>query len=267
MTLWDTHCHLHAPEYAGAHADLLARAREHGIQGIVAVGCDPATNRATLVLARQYPVMIRPALGLHPEWVHPPGAVPALAAQVRGHRPLVVAIGEVGLPWYRLGDGPVTEEGRRLAEGVLRACLRLAERADLPALLHAPHGAASRALELLREQGIARAVFHWHKASPEVTQAIVGAGYFVSVTPELLYRERDRELVRSVPLTALLVETDGPWPFAQAFGAQRTEPWMVERVVEAIAAVKGVPLPEVRAELAANLRRLFGPAVLGPEGC
>ena len=77
--------------------------------------------------------------------------------------------------------------------------LALAARYDLPVALHAPHGAAVGALEALKRHGIERAVFHWHKAPAEVTRAIVDAGYFVSVTPEVVYRERDRDLVERVP--------------------------------------------------------------------
>ena len=89
--------------------------------------------------------------------------------------------------------------------------LALAARYDLAVVLHAPHGAAVGALEALGRHGIERAVFHWHKAPAEVTRAIVDAGYFVSVTPEVVYRERDRDLVERVPLESLLVESDAPW--------------------------------------------------------
>src|SRR5439155_30982 len=78
--------------------------------------------------------------------------------------------------------------------------LALASRWDLPVALHAPHGAAVGALEALKRHQIERAVFHWHKAPAEVTRAIVDAGYLISVSPEVVYRERDREMVAAVPL-------------------------------------------------------------------
>ena len=61
-------------------------------------------------------------------------------------------------------------------------------------------------------------MFHWHKAlAPRSPATIVDAGYLVSVTPEVVYRERDRELVESVPLDSLLVESDAPWPYQGEF--------------------------------------------------
>src|SRR3989442_15477060 len=120
----------------------------------------------------------------------------------------MVGGGEGGPRGSRGGGG--ADAGRLGAGGRARLdrLLRLASRWDLPVALHAPHGAAVGALGALRAHGIERAVFHWHKAPADVTRAIVDAGYYVSVTPEVVYRERDRELVARVPLEALLVESD-----------------------------------------------------------
>ena len=132
--------------------------------------------------------------------------------------------------------------------------LALAARLDLPVSLHAPHGAAADALELLGRAGVRPAVFHWHKAEPAVTRRIVEAGHFVGITPEVAYRDRDRALVRAVPLSQLVAESDGPWPYR----GRRGEPAMVADVVAAIAEVRGLPADEVAAALAANARRAFG---------
>ena len=80
------------------------------------------------------------------------------------------------------------------------------------------------ALHALKAKGVERAVFHWHKSPLDVTRAILDAGYLVSVTPEVVYRERDRELVEAVPLESLLVESDGPWPYGGSSRAWRRAP-------------------------------------------
>src|SRR5439155_796310 len=82
------------------------------------------------------------------------------------------------------------------------------------------------ALEALRRHHIERAVFHWHKAPAAVTAEIVAAGYFVSVTPEVVYRERDREMVEAVDLESLLVESDAPWTYSGEFAALPSGPWL-----------------------------------------
>src|SRR5207244_12086677 len=110
-------------------------------------------------------------------------------------------------PWHSPGARPAAAAVRARGRARLDRLLRLASRWDLPVALHAPHGAAVGALGALRAHGIERAVFHWHKAPADVTQAIVDAGYYVSVTPEVVYRDRARELVAQVPLDAVLVES------------------------------------------------------------
>jgi TatD DNase family protein len=231
----------------------LARALAAGVTRVVAVGGDPATNAAVLALARSQPA-VRPALGLHPERLDlTDAALEAVEAQVEAHRAELIALGEVGLPWYGL-------EGRADAAALaargrarLARLLALAARLDLPVSLHAPHGAAAEALELLSRAGGRPAVFHWHKAEPAVTRRIVGAGHFLGVTPEVAYRERDRALVRAVPLSQLVAESDGPWPYR----GRRGEPAMVADVTAAIGELRGVALHEVIAALADNAQRAF----------
>jgi TatD DNase family protein len=78
------------------------------------------------------------------------------------------------------------------------------------------------------------------------------------VTPEVCYRERDRQLVQSVPLDNLLLESDGPWAYGGEFAGQRTTSALVTRVAEEIAQLKGVPLDVIQEVTTANAYRLFG---------
>jgi len=164
---------------------------------------------------------------------------------------------EIGLPWYSL-EGAV-DAAALMARGRerLHRLLELAARWDLPVALHAPHGAAVGALEALLRHGIERAVFHWHKAPAEVTREIVSAGYFVSVTPEVVYRERDRELVQALPLESLLVESDGPWTYRGEFEGLPSGPWFASRVAEEVAKLKQMPVEDVMHQLSTNACRLF----------
>ncbi len=186
---------------------------------VVAVGSDPASNEAVLRLAAHHPE-VRPALGLHPERLDLGDAdLEAVEGQVRAARSGLVALGEVGLPWYALAGRPDAAAVAARGRHRLARLLDLARRLDLPVSLHAPHGAAADALALLT--GLARpAVFHWHKADPTVTARIVAAGHYLGVTPEVVYRERDRALVRAVPLDRLVLESDGPWPMRGDLGVR-----------------------------------------------
>ncbi len=253
----DTHCHLHDAAFGDVRATL-AHALEFDVWGVIAVGCDPASNVRTLAAAVGHQKLVWPALGFHPEWDKLTDAdLETVEAQVSEHHARLVALGEVGLPWYAL-EGAADAAGL-MARGRARLgrLLRLATRFDLPVVLHAPHGAAADALEALRVAGVERAVFHWHKASAEVTAAIVDAGHFISVTPEVVYRERDRELVEGVPLDSLLVESDAPWPYKGEFENTTSGPWMASRVAEEVAKIKRLPVEETMYRLSVNACRLF----------
>ena len=90
-----------------------------------------------------------------------------------------------------------------------------------------------------------RAVFHWHKSDEQTTRAIINAGYFISLTPEVAYRERDRDLARMLPSNRILVETDGPWPYGGQFAGRLTEPAMIKDVVAAIAHLRCTTFEEI----------------------
>jgi TatD DNase family protein len=90
-----------------------------------------------------------------------------------------------------------------------------------------------------------------------VTRAIVDHGYYISVTPEACYRQRDRELVAAVPLANLLVETDGPWPYGGEFEGRLTEPAFLGRLIEEIALIKGGTRHDVEDQVTHNTRAVF----------
>jgi TatD DNase family protein len=253
----DSHCHLQDPAFPDARS-AVARAVEHEVWGIVAVGCDPESNLRTLDVASANGKIVWPALGFHPEWERLTDEdLAVVESQVAQQHARLVALGEIGLPWYRL-DGAadpmsVMTRGRQRFDRLLA----LAARFDLPVVVHAPHAAAKRAFEMLRARDIDRAVFHWHKAPEDVTRAIVEAGYLVSVTPEVVYRERDRELVEAVPLESLLVESDAPWPYKGEFDSMPSGPWLCARVAEEVAKIKRLPIEETMYRLSVNTCRLF----------
>jgi TatD DNase family protein len=253
----DTHCHLHDPVFADIR-EVLDVALAHDVWGVIAVGCDAATNAQSLAAAATAPKGVWACLGFHPDWTHLTDAdLDRVEQQVSVHHARIVALGEIGLPWYSLpgsDDAPaLMVKGRER----FHRLLGLAARYDLAVALHAPHGASVAAFEALQRHGIERAVFHWHKAPPDVTRDIVAAGYYVSVTPEVVYRERDREMVAEVPLESLLVESDAPYPYRGEFEGLRSGPWFAARVAEEIAKLKRMPVDDVMHQLCSNACQLY----------
>ncbi|HUA32128.1 MAG TPA: TatD family hydrolase [Candidatus Binataceae bacterium] len=251
----DTHIHLDADQYADP-SSTIKRAREAGVRAVVVPGVSPASNRAVLELARRFPGFVHAALGFHPErYELTDREFEATVAMIRAERSSICAIGEVGLPWY--GDSAHDQSVRARMRERLDTMGRLAVELDLPLILHAPHNSAAEALRVIASAGAPRAVFHWHKSDEATTRAIIDAGHFISITPEVVYRERDRDLARIVPLQHLLVETDGPWQYGDRFSGRITEPAMVADAIAAIAAIKAETFATVREIATENAARLF----------
>jgi TatD DNase family protein len=253
----DSHCHLHDAAFRDV-PDALRVSLTYDVWGVVAVGCDAGSNTRTLELAAQAKKTVWPCIGFHPDWEQLTDAdLDAVEGQVAEQHARVVGLGEIGLPWYSLQDKPDAAERMARGRARLDRLLRLANRYDLPVSLHAPHGASVAALEALKRHRIERAVFHWHKASADTTRAIIDAGYYVSVSPEVVYRERDRALVEMVPLDSLLVESDAPWKYEGEFAGMESGPWLASRVAEEVAKIRREPIEETFFHLSSNVCRLF----------
>ncbi len=256
LIMIDSHIHLDADQYADVVA-LIKRARDAGVKAVVAVGSTPGSNWRVMELARAHPDFVHAAIGLHPERIDLTDAdADTTLAMIRNSRENICAIGEVGLPYY--GDLARRDEVRESARKIFGRFARLATELDLPLLLHCPHQTAAEALSIIAAARVRRAVFHWHKSDESTTRAIIKAGYFISLTPEVVYRDRDQELAAIVPLDMMMVETDGPWPYGGAFEGKATEPYFLADVVSAIATIRGNAVETVADALVANANTLFG---------
>jgi TatD DNase family protein len=251
----DTHIHLDSDRYQDATA-ICERSARRGVEAIVVPGISRSSNLAVLELAARLPGLVYAAAGLHPEL---PAIdrrdIDAMVDTVRTNRAAICAVGEVGLPYY--GPSATQPERQALARDVVECAAALARESDLAIILHAPHETAEVALQIVRRAGARRAVFHWHKSNQATTRAILDAGFFVSLTPEVVWRERDRELARLAPLDQIVVETDGPYMHERVFAGRQTEPWMVSEAIAAIASIRRLDFAEVAGATSANARKLF----------
>jgi len=252
----DSHIHLDADQYADV-ASVIKRAREAGIDALVAPGVTPASNQRLLELAASYPDFVHAAIGAHPEHFElSDDEVAATLELARANRDRICAIGEVGLPWY--GQNSRREDVIARSRKVLVQFAELATELDLALILHCPHQTAREALKIIQTAKVRRAVFHWHKSDAATTRAILEAGYFISLTPEVVYRDRDQALARIVALDQMMVETDGPWPYGGPFEGKPTEPGFIADTVYAIASIRGDALDSIVRAITTNSMRLFG---------
>lgn len=256
-SLIDVHCHLDAPVYRDLPT-ICQNNQAAGVAVTVAAGTGLESNRRILALHQQAPTQVWAALGWHPERLDASSEeLEAVLAHLEDHRASLVAVGEIGLPHYALRSRRMSGEQAQRHTAWLHTLLQTAVRLQLPVVLHAPHEAATTALALVQRYEPPGALFHWHKGSPETTRALCAAGYMLSVTPEVCYRERDQQLVQAVPLTRLLLESDGPWAYEGEFQGQQTTSAMIARTAIEVARLKNVSVEEVHAVTTANAERLF----------
>ncbi|KAA0191221.1 Deoxyribonuclease domain containing protein [Fasciolopsis buskii] len=164
----------------------------------------------------------------------------------------LVAIGEIGLDFTP--SICTASDSHEVQRHILSTQIRLANRFNLPINVHS-RSASKPTIELLRAEGATRVQMHAFDGRP--SQALVGvsAGYYFSVPPCVLRSKQKQELVKALPLTHLLLETDSPVLGVSA--EERNEPAAVVRSCEYIAEAKGVDVATVRQITSENARKLY----------
>ncbi len=245
----DTHAHLCDAAFADDLAAVLRRAQEAGVHRVVAVGESLEDARLNVQLAAAHPDLVAPAAGLFPTRLDMDEAN-ELCAWMRRHREDLAAVGEVGLDYWK-----VKEEGEReLQRELFTRFIALATELDLPLNVHS-RSAGRATIELLLERGARRVQMHAFDGRAASAMPGVEAGFYFSVPPSVVRSAQKQKLVRRLPLSCLLLETDSP-----VLGVEpglRNEPAEVARSLAAIAELKQLDPCEVGEAIAINERRLY----------
>lgn len=253
--------HIHLDMYTESAAQiLLTDLTECHIEALIAVSRHLDSCKATERLLMQAPKQVFAAYGYHPEQELPTeDQLNDLIVWIREHSSSMIAIGEIGLPYYLRLEAESAGRVLVLAPyiSLLESFLKLAADLDKPVVLHAVYEDADIVCNLLEKHSIKKAHFHWFKGSHSTVERMFQAGYFISITPDVLYEEEIRKLVRSYPINQLMVETDGPWPFEGPFEGQQTHPRMIHAVIEQIALLKGLQVEEAAHTLLTNTKHFY----------
>jgi TatD DNase family protein len=258
MKLIDSHAHL---DLVADLPQALEQARQAGVTAIVAQGRDRRSGEHALKLASDYPGFIFPSLGLHPYRLASAGLVSRLEAELRFvednlHR--AVALGEVGLDYfYHEGD-----RRRELQQEVFRRLCHRAAHLGKAALVHCWQ-AWDDCLEILDQEGVKQASFHWFSGTLEVLQEVLRRGYFISANPALASEDLPRQAATRAPLSRLLLETDAPADY-DSWGT--SQPADVARVVRLVARLRGQAVARVARVTTANAVAFIGLSPPAPPG-
>lgn len=247
--LVDTHAHLCDPVFDSDRADVIERARLNGISAVIAVGENLPDAEKNLRMAARYRNLM-PAAGLYPAHLDIEAAN-TMHAFIRRNKEALVAIGEVGLDYWVIQE----ESDREVQRHIFHGFIELGKELDLPLNVHS-RSAGRHALKMLMDAGATRIQMHAYDGRYSTALPAVEAGFFFSIPPSIVRSEQKQKLVRKLPLSCLLIETDSP--VLGAIPNERNEPTNALVAVKAIAELKGIPEGTVREAVAENTLRLYG---------
>lgn len=246
--LFDTHAHLHFPEYAADLDAVLARARAAGVRRMVTIGTDVETSRAAIALAQREPD-VWASVGIHPH--DAAGADESALAEIErlASAPRVVAVGEVGLDFFR-DLSPRDAQVR-----ALRGQLAIARRTGKPAIVHC-RDAHAETLAILAEEKVGEVggIMHCFSGDAGVARRCLDLGLLISLAGPVTYPSARTlpEVARLVPPDRLVVETDCPFLPPQGHRGRRNEPAYLVITAARVAELRGEPLDELAATMSAN---------------
>ena len=252
--LFDTHAHLHFPEYAEDFDAMLARARDAGVRRMVTIGTDADTSRAALAIAGRDP-NVWATVGLHPHDAESGDEAFFAELERLAASPRVVALGEMGLDFFRdLSPRPVQET-------VFRRQVALARRLRKPVVLHC-RDAHAETLAILAEEHVADVggIMHCFSGDVEIARRCLDLGLLISLAGPVTYPNARAlpAVAKFVPADRLVIETDCPFLPPQPYRGKRNEPAYLTITASRVAELRGESLETLAARLTDNALRLFG---------
>jgi TatD DNase family protein len=268
--LIDSHCHLQFPQFQGDRAQVLDRAWQAGLSALVVVGTDTDASQQALALAEAHPNVFA-TVGWHPHQAAQFDDQERLALRRLAESPKAVAIGEIGLDFYRRLSPPEAQRA------VFQQMLDMAGELGLPVVIHS-RAAEEETFAILsawaaqmKGQGHQErplGIVHCFSGDLGLALRYVQLGFLISIPGSITYPNADRmaSVVAGLPLERLLVETDAPYLTPQSKRGRRNEPSFLLETVGRIAEIRAQTIREVAEKTGANAAALYGIAQAGDSG-
>lgn len=257
--LIDSHCHLDHANFADEVEAVVRRAHDVGVNAMLTISTTLAAFPNVLALAERFERVFC-TVGVHPHEAAATGPVAAAELVRLASHPKVVGIGECGLDFYY----------NRSPQDIQIACflehIAAARESGLPLVVHTRDADLATTAILRQEQakGAFSGVLHCFSSGPELAQAAVDLGFYISFSGILTFKKNDalRAIARTLPAARLLVETDAPYLAPVPMRGRRNEPAFVGHTVVALSACRDEPVAATVERTGANFRRLFAKAQL-----
>ncbi|MHB1401623.1 MAG: TatD family hydrolase [Thiobacillus sp.] len=248
----DSHCHINFPDLAGNLPEVFDLMAANQVSHALCISVELEKFPEIRALAEAHP-NVYASVGVHPD--HEDCTEPTVEQLVAlADHPKVVAIGETGLDYFRLGGDLEWQRER------FRTHIRAARACRKPLVIHT-RAAADDTLRIMREEqaGEAGGVMHCFTESLEVAEAAIGQGFYISFSGIVTFKNARalREVAAAIPLERMLIETDSPYLAPAPHRGQTNQPGYVKHVAEEIARVRGIATEAVGEITTQNFFRLF----------
>lgn len=252
--LVDTHAHVQVEQFHEDRFAVINAALTHGVDRMVVPGVDVQTSADAVTLAGEYRGQVYAAVGVHPHDATSWDDDAHQRVEAMAVMPGVVAIGEIGLDYYR------DLSPRAAQHAALISQLAIARQHRLPVVLHS-RDAHSDLTAILREHGAGvTGVFHCFIGDQAMARDALDLGFYLSFAGPLTYPRNQelRDVAAWAPIDRVLIETDSPYLAPQPVRGKRNEPRYVVEVARRLAQLRDVPEDQIAADTTRNAVALFG---------
>ncbi len=251
--LFDSHAHVDDNRFDEDRNEVIKRAAEAGLVGILNAGACMESSARSIALAQEHD-MIYAAVGIHPHDAKEAKDHDYEQLAVWSSLPKVVAIGEIGLDYY------YDMSPRDVQQQVFVRHIDVARQMGKPIIIHDRDAHGDVMTILKKEAKGLTGVLHCFSGSLEMAKEVIKMGFYISFAGPVTYAKdgRLKEVAATVPLERILVETDCPYLTPQPYRGRRNEPAHVRFTAEEVARVRGMDFAALAEAATANTKRLFG---------
>jgi len=252
----DSHCHLNImPEEMGNIDQLIANARELGVERMMCIAIGPDKWQEVLDIADQYPEVYA-AIGIHPCEPKEVSATDDELIAAASH-PKVLAIGEIGLDYFHF-DGEA--EDMTWQHERFRQQIRIAKQLQKPIVIHTRNSTPD-CLRILQEEGAEEVggIMHCFVEDMAIAEQAMALNFYISFSGIVTFKNAKalKEVAQQVPLERILVETDSPYLAPMPYRGKTNQPAYTRYVVEEIARLRETSVKAISEATTANFKRLF----------
>ena len=246
--LIDTHCHIYS-EYYDDIDEVIERSINDGVSMIIVNGVDRKSNEEILKLVKKYDIVYG-ALGIHPDQCEKVSNEDFMFIEEHINDDKIVAVGEIGLDYHYDLDKDMQKE-------LFKKQLDIASKYNKPVIIHS-RDSIQETYNILKEYKI-KGIMHCYSGSVEMVREFNKLGYLIGVGGIVTFKNAVKliDVIKSVDLKYIVVETDSPYLTPEPYRGKRNEPKYIKIIMEKICDIKGIEYKDLCDTIRTNVFGLF----------